>query len=145
MKVSILPELGVVLPEYATPGSSGVDLRAYFEDRISDCIEPGERKLIPTGIRVAIPEGYEIQIRPRSGLALRYGITVLNTPGTIDSSYRGPVGVILFNSSQEPFEVKHGDRIAQAVLCPVLKIEWELVNELPETQRGEGGFGSTGV
>jgi dUTP pyrophosphatase len=145
MKVAILPDLDVILPEYAKPGDSGMDLRAYFPDRMPRVLAPGDRMLVPTGIRVAIPEGSEIQIRPRSGTALKQGLTVLNAPGSVDSSYRGTLGVILINTGKEPILIEHGERIAQAVLCPVLKIEWEIVTELPESQRGESGFGSTGV
>lgn len=107
-------------------------------------INPGERKLIPTGLRIALPQGYEAQVRPRSGLALKHGVTVLNSPGTIDADYRGEVGVILINLGQEPFEIKHGDRIAQMVVAPYARVSWNSVDSLDETQRGEGGFGHTG-
>lgn len=128
-------------PHYATAGSSGVDLEAL----IADWIPPGTSKLIKTGLYVAVPEGWELQIRPRSGLALKHNVTVLNTPGTIDSDYRGEIGVILMNHDKyKYFEVKAGDRIAQAVLCPIGKIQWNVVTELPETSR-IGGFGSTGM
>ena len=107
-------------------------------------INPGERKLIPTGLRIALPQGYEAQVRPRSGLALKHGVTVLNSPGTIDADYRGEVGVILINLGQDPFEIKHGDRIAQMVVAPYARVSWNPVDSLDETQRGEGGFGHTG-
>ena len=120
-----------------------MDLRAAIEQDIT--IAPGGRVVIPTGLRVAIPEGYEIQLRPRSGLALRDGITLLNTPGTIDADYRGEIGVILINLSDRPFTVKNADRICQMVLAKVPQIEWEAVDELPSTERGDGGFGHTGT
>ena len=129
------------LPEYATQGSSGVDLRAS-EDYI---IKPFERALVATGIKLAIPAGYEVQVRPRSGLALKHGIIIPNSPGTIDSDYRGEVKVILMNLGREDFIIKAGDRIAQMVLAPVAKISWEERAELEETARGAGGFGSTGA
>ncbi|MCK5785327.1 MAG: dUTP diphosphatase [Candidatus Sabulitectum sp.] len=139
-----LPSFGdLPLPEPATSQSAGVDLRAAVDDSVT--IAPGRTILIPAGIRVAIPPGFEWQIRPRSGLALKHGITVLNSPGTIDSDYRGPVGVILINHGVDPFVIKRGDRIAQAVLVAVEPVDWEIVTELPETERGEGGFGHTGT
>ncbi|MCD6587583.1 MAG: dUTP diphosphatase, partial [Candidatus Fermentibacteraceae bacterium] len=131
------------VPRPATTHSAGVDLRAAVESEVT--VESGETVLIPAGIRVAIPRGYEWQIRPRSGLALKHGITVLNSPGTIDSDYRGPVGVILINHGSQSFTVRRGDRIAQAVLARVESVEMEVVTELSETERGEGGFGHTGV
>ncbi len=133
----------IPVPRPATAHSAGVDLRAAVETEVS--VVPGGAVLIPTGIRVAIPGGYEWQIRPRSGLALKHGITVLNSPGTIDSDYRGPVGVILINHGTKSFTVRRGDRIAQAVLARVESVEMEVVAELSETERGEGGFGHTGV
>lgn len=136
------------LPKYATDFSAGVDLMANVPGDDKLIVYPGQRRLIPTGLKVAIPDGYEIQIRPRSGLALKKGITVLNTPGTIDSDYRGDIGVILFNSGDEAVSFGNGDRVAQAVLCPVLQILWlevKTAEELPATNRGEGGFGSTGL
>jgi dUTP pyrophosphatase len=132
------------LPFYETAGAAGAELRADLADRTPIVLEPGARALVPTGLRVEIPDGYEIQIRPRSGLALQHGITLPNTPGTIDSDYRGPLGVILLNAGQEPFEIAHGDRIAQMVIAPILQARFELVEELSETVRGSGGFGSTG-
>ncbi len=130
------------LPEPATRHSAGVDLRAAVEHTVY--ISQGEIMLIPTGIQVAIPPGFEWQIRPRSGLALNHGVTVLNSPGTIDSDYRGQVGVILINHGTEQFAVRRGDRIAQAVLASVASVEMKVASELPGTARGEGGFGHTG-
>ena len=130
------------IPKYKTDGSSGLDLMALIEDSIK--IKSQESALIPTGISVAIPQDTEIQIRPRSGLAAKSSISVLNTPGTIDSDYRGEIKIILFNHGKEDFIVNNNDRIAQMVLMPILKIEFEEVDELPETIRGSGGFGSTG-
>ncbi len=138
----------VPLPDYATADAAGADLRANLmpEDRTGGLmLEPMQRALVPTGLRVAIPQGHEMQIRPRSGLALRHGITLLNTPGTIDADYRGPLGVILVNLGAEAFRVSHGDRIAQAVVAPVVRGTFAAVPSLGATTRGEGGFGSTGV
>ena len=160
------------LPNYETPASAGMDVRANFDNIVekflfnttikehenvcidvngethhlieSITINPGGRALIPTGLRVAIPEGYEIQVRPRSGLALKNGITLLNTPGTIDADYRGDIGVIVINHGTEPFTIMAGDRIGQIVLNKVERIEWKEVDNLSDTIRGEGGFGSTG-
>ncbi len=130
------------LPSYKTSGSSGMDLMACVDEPIK--IKPNESKLIPTGIAIAIPEDTEFQIRPRSGLAAKSSISVLNTPGTIDSDYRGELKIILFNHGKDQFTVNHEDRVAQMVLMPILKVEIEETNELPETIRGSGGFGSTG-
>ena len=130
------------IPEYKTDGSSGMDLMANIEKPI--ILHPGEKKLISTGITIAIPNEYEIQIRPRSGLAAKNGISVLNTPGTIDADYRGEIKVILINLSKQSFKINNNDRIAQMVLCPIVKAELEEVEELPKTIRGTGGFGSTG-
>tara|TARA_B100000575_G_scaffold283480_1_gene276397 strand:+ start:440 stop:877 length:438 start_codon:yes stop_codon:yes gene_type:complete len=130
------------IPIYKTDGSSGMDLMAFIEHKI--IIPAYKSALIPTGLSIAIPDDTEIQIRPRSGLAAKSNITVLNTPGTIDSDYRGELKVILFNNGDKDFIVNNGDRIAQMILMPILKIEFEEVNELPETIRGSGGFGSTG-
>ena len=132
----------VELPKYKTQGSSGLDLMAFIEKSIK--LNPKESVLVPTGISVAIAEDLEIQIRPRSGLAAKSNISVLNTPGTIDSDYRGEIKVILFNHSNNEFIINNKDRIAQMVLAPIIKAEFEEVNELPDTIRGEGGFGSTG-
>lgn len=136
----------VPLPVYETAGAAGADLRANFAAavRAGVTLEPGARALIPTGLRVAIPHGYEMQIRPRSGLALKHGVTLANTPGTIDSDYRGPLGIILINLGDAPFRVTHGERIAQAVVAPVVQAAWTLAEVLDDTTRGEGGFGSTG-
>lgn len=131
------------LPTYATSQSAGMDLRANVNEDV--CLQPGERALIPTGIRISLPEGYEAQIRPRSGLALKRGITVLNAPGTIDADFIGEVGVILLNCGTEPFVVSNGDRIAQMVIAPYTQIKWQEVEILQETERGDGGFGHSGV
>jgi dUTP diphosphatase len=131
------------LPAYATGGAAGMDLLAAVE--IALIIPPGGRALVPTGLTIALPPGYELQIRPRSGLALKNGITLPNTPGTIDEDYRGEIGVIVLNTGAEPFTVTRGLRIAQAVLAPVVRLAWEEVETLDETARGTGGFGSTGV
>lgn len=133
---------GLPLPGYATAGAAGMDLLAAVAATVQ--IAPGARVLIPTGLRVAIPPGYELQVRPRSGLALRNGITLANSPGTIDEDYRGELGVILINLSDEPFVVERGSRIAQAVLAPVTRAGWAVVPSLDTTARGSGGFGSTG-
>ncbi len=130
-------------PQYMTEKSSGMDLFAAVEENV--ILNPGQRKLIPTGIAVSIPEGYEAQVRPRSGLALRDGITLVNTPGTIDADYRGEVGVLLINHGEKPFQVKRGDRIAQMVIAPVVRAQLEWIEDLDETRRSEGGFGHTGV
>lgn len=132
------------LPAYETAGAAGADLRANFADRQAVTLGAGARALVPTGLRMAIPVGYEVQIRPRSGLALKHGVTLLNTPGTIDSDYRGPLGVIMVNFGDAPFEVTHGMRIAQMVVAPVIQAGFETVARLDETARGAGGFGSTG-
>ena len=132
----------VITPKYKTDGSSGVDLSAFLDKEV--VIKPNSSDLIPTGLQVAIPEEFEIQIRPRSGLAAKESIGVLNSPGTIDSDYRGELKIILFNHGKEDFIINNGDRIAQMVLVPILKMEFEEVDSLPETIRGQGGFGSTG-
>ncbi len=132
----------VKLPEYKTSGASGVDLIAFIKEPIN--IEPKTSVLVPTGLSVAFPEDYEIQIRPRSGLAAKNNISVLNTPGTIDSDYRGEIKVIIYNHGNENFLINNGDRIAQMVLAPVVKMQLEEKNDLPESIRGKGGFGSTG-
>ena len=131
------------LPEYATPQSAGMDLRANLNEAVT--LQPLERRLIPTGLHIALPAGYEAQVRPRSGLALKKGITVLNTPGTIDADYRGEIGVVLINLSQEPFVVNDGERIAQMVIARHEQGELTEVEVLDETERGEGGYGHTGV
>ena len=132
----------VALPKYETEGSSGLDLAANIDKQIK--ILPGRSEIISTGLAVAIPKNFEIQIRPRSGLAAKSSISVLNTPGTIDSDYRGELKVILFNHGDKEFIINNGDRIAQMVLVPILKVQFEEVQDLPETMRGSGGFGSTG-
>jgi dUTP pyrophosphatase len=129
------------LPTYQTDGAAGMDIRAS-EERM---LQPGETALIQTGFSIAVPRGYEAQLRPRSGLALKNGITLLNSPGTIDSDYRGPVGVILTNLGHEPFYIHRGDRIAQMVIAKVERAKWQVVEVLDETERGEGGFGSSGT
>ncbi|MFQ6547418.1 dUTP diphosphatase [Aestuariibius sp. 2305UL40-4] len=138
----------IPLPAYATAGAAGADLRANLPPASRDTgitLDPGERALIPTGLRLAIPEGYEVQIRPRSGLALRHGITLPNSPGTIDSDYRGPLGVILMNQGSHSFTIDHGARIAQMVAAPVLTAAYRIADNLDDTDRGAGGFGSTGT
>ncbi len=142
LKVKRLRE-GAKLPTYATEGSVGLDLYACLEKEV--LIKPMEWKLIPTGIAIELPKGYEAQIRPRSGLALKYGITLLNSPGTVDWDYRGEIKVILMNLGKEPFKVKNGDRIAQMVIVRVERLEPTFTEELSFTRRGEGGFGSTGL
>jgi len=132
----------VQMPSYKTNGASGMDLMAFIDEPIE--LKPGKSCLVPTGLSVAFSKEYEIQIRPRSGLAAKNNITVLNTPGTIDSDYRGEIKIILFNHGKENFIINNNDRIAQMVLTPIVKMEIEEINELPETIRGEGGFGSTG-
>ena len=133
----------VSFPKYKTSGSSGMDIAAHIKNNI--IINPGEKALIATGFSIAIPKGYEVQIRPRSGLAIKKNITVLNTPGTIDADYRGEIKVILINFGKEKFTIENGERIAQMVVCPVVQADLEEVKELPDTYRGSGGFGSTGA
>lgn len=135
---------GLDLPEYATEASAGVDLRAAVPEDEPVTLEPGEWTLVKTGIKIALPEGYEAQVRPRSGLALKSGVTVLNSPGTIDADYRGEIGVILINHASEPFEIRRGERIAQMVVARHSRVEWVRKEELAETMRGVGGFGHTG-
>ena len=135
-------DTAVKLPEYKTDGASGMDLVAFLKDAV--IVKPKTSSLIPTGLSVAFSKNYEIQIRPRSGLAAKNNITVLNTPGTIDSDYRGEIKVIIYNHGDTNFIINNGDRIAQMILCPVIKMTLEETNDLPETIRGEGGFGSTG-
>ncbi len=145
VKLQITVDAGcedIQLPEYQSISASGMDVRAAVDTEV--ILKPGDIKLIPTGLRMAIAPGYEIQVRPRSGLALKHGITVTNSPGTIDADYRGPVGIILANTSREDFVINRGDRIAQLVLQEVLQADIEVVSTLPESQRGAGGFGSTG-
>lgn len=145
-KISIqkLPHaVDLPLPEYATPDSAGMDLLAAVKEEL--VILPHERALIKTGISIALPKGYEAQVRPRSGLALKHGVTVLNAPGTIDADYRGEVGVILINHSDDPFTITHGMRIAQLIIAPYVRATWEQVDTLEESSRGANGFGSTGT
>lgn len=143
MKVKIINRSGNKLPEYATTDSAGMDLRAWVSHPI--VLQPMERVLVPTGIHIQLPEGYECQIRPRSGLALKHGITLLNSPGTIDADYRGEIGVILVNLSKDPFVINSGERICQMVVAPYTRVEWEKADSLDDTERADGGFGHTGV
>ena len=142
MKVQIVNRSPYPCPSYATAQSAGMDLKANLKEPV--VLQPLQRMLLPTGLYIALPEGYEAQVRPRSGLAIKHGITVLNTPGTVDADYRGEVCVILVNLSQEPFEIVPGERIAQMVIARHEQVEWEEVEILNETLRGAGGFGSTG-
>ncbi|MHA1567218.1 MAG: dUTP diphosphatase [Alphaproteobacteria bacterium] len=131
------------LPAYATPGSAGMDLLAAVSEAVT--LAPGARMVVPTGLKIALPEGHEAQVRPRSGLALKLGLTVLNSPGTIDADYRGEVGVILANLGQDPVTIERGMRIAQMIVAPVSRAVWQRVEDLPDSDRGSGGFGSTGT
>ena len=143
IQVARLPHAeGLPLPSYATEGAAGMDLLAAVTAPLT--IPPGGRALVPTGLRIALPHGHELQVRPRSGLALKHGITVPNTPGTVDEDYRGELQVIVLNAGAEPFTVERGMRIAQAVVAPVTRASWREVDTLPDTSRGTGGFGSTG-
>jgi dUTP pyrophosphatase len=142
LEVLIARDEGVSLPSYATASSSGMDLRAFLREPVT--LKPLERALIPTGIRISIPDGFEAEVRPRSGLAVNSGVTVLNTPGTVDADYRGEVKVILINLGDEPFIVRSGDRVAQMIFHRTDRVSWREVKELPQTDRGAGGFGSTG-
>ena len=142
MKIPIINQSNNDLPAFATPSSAGMDLRAFLESDI--VIAPGERALVPTGLHMALPVGYEAQVRPRSGLAYKHGVTVLNSPGTIDADYRGEVGVILINHGDSDFVVQSGDRIAQLVVAQYASFTWDAVTDLSDTARGEGGFGHTG-
>lgn len=143
MKIQIINKSKHALPQYATALSAGMDLRANIDTPI--LLKPMQRKLVPTGLYIALPEGFEAQIRPRSGLALKKGITLLNTPGTIDADYRGEIGVIVVNLSEEDFIIEDGEKIAQMVIARYEKAEWEEVEVLGETERGDGGFGHTGT
>ena len=142
MKVKIVNHSPYPCPAYATPQSAGVDLRAHLEEPLT--LAPLQRAMVPTGLYIALPAGFEAQVRPRSGLAAKHGITVLNTPGTIDADYRGEIRVILVNLSDQPFEIVPGERIAQMVIARHEQVSWEEVDELDATERGAGGFGSTG-
>ncbi|MBQ6190200.1 MAG: dUTP diphosphatase [Bacteroidaceae bacterium] len=143
MEIRIINSSHHALPRYETPMSAGMDLRANLDEPIT--LQPLERRLIPTGLRIALPVGYEAQVRPRSGLALKHGVTVLNTPGTIDADYRGEIGIILVNLSQAPFVINDGERIAQMVIARHEQPDLVAVEVLDETERGEGGFGHTGI
>ncbi|MFN5136267.1 MAG: dUTP diphosphatase [Chitinophagaceae bacterium] len=143
LKVKIINQSNNELPHYATAGSSGMDVRAFLNEKIE--LQPLERTLIPTGLFIELPQGYEAQIRPRSGLAIKQGITCLNTPGTIDADYRGEIKIILINLSNEIHSVNNGDRIAQMVIQKVEQVNWELSSEIETTERSNGGFGSTGT
>ena len=142
MKVKVVNSSAFALPEYQTPLSAGLDIRANLSESIT--LSPLERAMVPTGLYVELPEGYEMQIRPRSGLAAKHGITVLNSPGTIDADYRGEIKVILVNLSNTPFTIEPGERIAQMIVARYEQVEWQTVESLSETERGAGGFGSTG-
>ncbi len=142
LKVKVINRSRFDLPRYATPFSAGMDVRANIDEAV--ILRPLERAMIPTGLSIELPEGYEMQIRPRSGLAAKHGITVLNSPGTIDADYRGEIRVILVNLSNEEFRIEAGERIAQMVVARHEQVEWEMTEELAESERGEGGFGSTG-
>ncbi len=144
LKVKIINRSHHPLPAYATPGSAGMDVRAFLPDG-PVVLGPLERKLIPTGLYMQLPKGYECQIRPRSGLAIKHGISLVNTPGTVDSDYRGEIGVILVNLSNEPFTVNDGERICQMVITSYTRVDWEPVERIDETERGDGAFGHTGV
>lgn len=143
IKVFVKRKDGAVVPEYKTSGSAGADLRAYIKEPV--ILKPMQRRLIPTGLFVELPEGTELQVRPRSGLALKYGITVLNTPGTVDSDYRGELCVLLINLGSEDFKIENGDRIAQAVIAEAEQAQFIKKDKLSETERGSGGYGSTGI
>ena len=142
LQLPVINEGPYELPAYATQSSAGLDLKAALAEAVT--LGPLERKIVGTGLKIALPEGYEAQVRPRSGLAAKHGITVLNAPGTIDADYRGEIGVILVNLSNEPFTIQPGERIAQLVVAQYSQVEWSPVESLDSTQRGEGGFGSTG-
>jgi dUTP pyrophosphatase len=142
MKIKVIYSGKHSLPQFETLQSAGMDLRANLEQSV--VLQPGDRALIPTGIKMALPDGYEAQIRPRSGLAYKHGVTVLNSPGTIDADYRGDVGVLLINHGKEAFEVEDGMRVAQMVIAQYTQFEWDEVSDLESTERGAGGFGSTG-
>jgi len=142
MKVKIINKSSNALPSYETIGSAGMDLRADIEETIT--LQPLQRKLVQTGLHIELPQGYEAQIRPRSGLAIKKGISLVNSPGTIDSDYRGEIKIIMINLSNEPVEIKHGERIAQMVIAKYEQIEWSEVVQLADSERGSGGFGHTG-
>ncbi|HUN20781.1 MAG: dUTP diphosphatase [Muribaculaceae bacterium] len=143
MKVKIINRSGHQLPAYETPSSAGMDVRACLEKPVT--LQPLERALIPTGLRVQLPQGHEMQIRPRSGLALKHGISLVNSPGTVDADYRGEIGILVINLSNEPFVINDGERICQMVITNYTHVEWDPVEEIDSTVRGDGGFGHTGV
>lgn len=145
LRVQITREPGtedIPLPQYETDHAAGMDVRAAVTEPVT--LQPGERTLVPTGLRIALPPGFEAQIRPRSGLAIKHGLSLLNSPGTIDADYRGEIRIIIANLGQKPYTIERGDRIAQMIIAPVTRAEWDVVSELQDTARGEGGFGSTG-
>ncbi len=143
LKVKIINKSHHPMPAYATPGSAGMDVRAFLPEPVT--LGPLERALIPTGLYIQLPQGYECQIRPRSGLAIKHGISLVNTPGTVDCDYRGEIGVIVINLSKEPFEIKDGERICQMVITRYERVEWEPVERIDHTERGDGAFGHSGV
>ncbi len=143
IKVKIINRSHHPLPEYATPGSAGMDVRAFLKEPVT--LGPLERALIPTGLYMQLPHGYECQIRPRSGLAIKHGISLVNTPGTVDADYRGEIGVIVINLSNEPFTINDGERICQMVIKEYTRVDWEPVDRIDETERGHGAFGHTGL
>lgn len=143
IKVKIINESGFPLPAYETFSSAGMDVRAAVKEPV--VIQPMQRMLVPTGLRVQLPHGYEMQLRPRSGLALKHGISLVNTPGTVDADYRGEIGIILINFGSEPFTINPGERICQMVISSYTRVEWEAVSRIDETERGDGAFGHTGV
>lgn len=143
IEIKVINTSGLDLPQYASDQAAGMDIRAAVDTHV--VINPGARALIPTGLRVELPAGYEIQLRPRSGLALRNGITLLNSPGTIDADYRGEIGVILINHSDAPFTIERGDRICQMVVAPCLQAVWQPCDDLADSERAEGGFGHSGI
>ncbi len=143
IKVKIINRSHHPLPEYATPGSAGMDVRAFLKEPVT--LAPLERALIPTGLYMQLPHGYECQIRPRSGLAIKHGISLVNTPGTVDADYRGEIGVIVINLSNEPFTINDGERICQMVIKEYTRVDWEPVDRIDETERGHGAFGHTGL
>ncbi|MCM1070994.1 MAG: dUTP diphosphatase [[Clostridium] fimetarium] len=143
LKVKIINKSHHPMPAYATPGSAGMDVRAFLKEPVT--LGPLERALIPTGLYMQLPQGYECQIRPRSGLAIKHGISLVNTPGTVDCDYRGEIGVILINLSNEPFVVNDGERVCQMVISSYERVEWEAVDRIDTTERGDGAFGHSGV
>ena len=143
LKVKIINNSGNALPSYETPSAAGMDVRAFPTEPI--IMQPMQRVLVPTGLRVQLPQGYEMQIRPRSGMALKHGITLANSPGTVDADYRGDIGIIVINLSDKPFVINDGDRICQMVIKQYSHVEWELVDRINETVRGDGAFGHTGI